>query len=81
MEDELYLGAACPAADLTARLLSDLRRAEVDLARVDELFAAASNVAAAALEPRRLRRERRTRLQHVQGLRQALLRLHGDDAA
>ena len=81
MEDDPYLGAACPAADLTARLLADLRRAEFDLAHIDELFVAASNIAAAALDPQGLRRQRRTQLQHVQGLRQALLSLYGDDAA
>ncbi|MCA8963239.1 MAG: hypothetical protein H6838_13405 [Planctomycetes bacterium] len=73
MEDDLFVDAACPASDLAARLFAELTRAEGELARVEELFAAAAAVASAThAVPFPLHRERLDRLQHVSGIRAVL---------
>jgi hypothetical protein len=73
MEDDPYVDAACPATDLTARLLAELRRAEGELARNDELFAAAADVAVQASGHPRFWRTRREWLTSARNLRATLL--------
>lgn len=73
MEDDPCVDAACPASDLTARMLAELRRAEGELARIEELFTAAANVAANLhMVPLPLRRERHDSRQQAAGIRAML---------